>query len=86
MVDSSALRTLGEIQTMCLYSDKNPISLDLHFTPLAKQPNDLFTFYTSGQAQGISFCFCFQMILSPFSCSVSQAYFNFRIFPLFKNV
>lgn len=46
MVDSSALRALGEIQTMSLYSNKNPISLDLHFPAPAKQPNDLFTFHT----------------------------------------
>lgn len=69
---------------MSLCSDKNPISPDLHFTSLAKQPNDLFTFYafTAGTRHQY---FRPPIILSPFSWSVSQVYFNFRIFMLFRN-
>ena len=46
MVNSFEERTPGDIQTMPLCNDKNPVSLDLHSTPLEKQPNDLFTFHT----------------------------------------
>lgn len=64
MVNSFEERTPGEIQTMSLCNDKNPISLDLHFIPLTKQPNDLFTFYTF--TAGTSMRFFPPIILIPF--------------------
>ena len=64
MVNSFEERTPGEIQTMSLCSDKNPISLDLHCIPFEKQPNDLFTFYTF--TAGPSFRVFPPIILVPF--------------------
>lgn len=84
MVNSFAERTLGKPQTMSLCSDKNPISLDLHFPPVEKQPNDLFTFYTF--TAGIKHQYFSPIILRPFSWSVSQVYFNFRVFILFRSL
>ena len=63
----------GEIQTMSLCNDKNPISLDLHFIPLTKQPNDLFTFYTFTAGTSISFFFP-QLFLSLFLVSFSSIF------------
>lgn len=84
MVNSFAERTLGETQTMSLCSYKNPISLDLHFPPVAKQANDLFTFYTF--TAGIKHQYFSPIILRPFPWSVSQVNFNFRMFILFRSV
>ena len=73
MVNSFEERTPGEIQTMSLCNDKNPISLDLHFIPLTKQPNDLFTFYTFTAGTSISFFFP-QLVLSLFLVSFSSIF------------